>query len=128
MVIVTAVYIALTVDEIHWSRATDLPSGTTAGVVGAGILVLTGFGLGWVNTAADYSRYLPRSTPSRGVVFWPTFGGSLPVLVLVGYGLLLVRVELVAQRGRQRRPDRWPGDRAAGLVPGAVRAGGGRAA
>jgi purine-cytosine permease-like protein len=23
------------------------------------------------------------------VVFWPTFGGSLPVLVLVGYGLLL---------------------------------------
>jgi purine-cytosine permease-like protein len=89
MVIVTAVYIALTLDEIHWSSATDLPSGTTAGVVGAGILVLTGFGLGWVNTAADYSRYLPRSTSSRGVVFWPTFGGSLPVLVLVGYGLLL---------------------------------------
>src|SRR5262245_53081932 len=27
MVIVTAVYIALTLDEIHWSRATDLPSG-----------------------------------------------------------------------------------------------------
>jgi purine-cytosine permease-like protein len=89
MVIVTAVYIALTLDEIHWSKATDLSSGTTAGVIGAGILVLTGFGLGWVNTAADYSRYLPRSTPSGGVVFWPTFGGSLPVVVLVGYGLLL---------------------------------------
>jgi purine-cytosine permease-like protein len=89
MVIVTAVYIALTVDEISWSKATDLPSGTTAGVLGAGILVLTGFGLGWVNTAADYSRYLPRSTRTAGVVFWPTFGGSLPVLVLVGYGLLL---------------------------------------
>jgi NCS1 family nucleobase:cation symporter-1 len=89
MVVVTAVYIALTVDEIHWSKATDLPSGTTAGVVGAGILVLTGFGLGWVNTAADYSRYLPRSTRTGGVVFWPAFGGSLPVLILVGYGLLL---------------------------------------
>jgi len=89
MVIVTAVYIALTLDEIHWSRATDLPSGTTAGVLGAGILVLTGFGLGWVNTAADYSRYLPRHTRAGGVVFWPTFGGSLPVLILVGYGLLL---------------------------------------
>jgi nucleobase:cation symporter-1, NCS1 family len=89
MVIVTAVYIALTVDEIQWSKAMDLSSGTTAGVLGAGILVLTGFGLGWVNTAADYSRYLPRSTRPGGVVFWPTFGGSLPVLVLVGYGLLL---------------------------------------
>jgi nucleobase:cation symporter-1, NCS1 family len=89
MVIVTAVYIALTLDEIEWSKATDLSSGTTSGVLGAGILVLTGFGLGWVNTAADYSRYLPRRTRAGGVVFWPTFGGSLPVLVLVGYGLLL---------------------------------------
>jgi purine-cytosine permease-like protein len=89
MVVVTAVYIALTLDEIHWSRATDLSSGTTAGVIGAGILVLTGFGLGWVNTAADYSRYLPRDTRTGGVVFWPTFGGSLPVVLLVGYGLLL---------------------------------------
>jgi NCS1 family nucleobase:cation symporter-1 len=89
MLVVTAVYIVLTVDEIHWSKATDLSHGSTAAVVGAGILVLTGFGLGWVNTAADYSRYLPRSTRTGGVVFWPTFGGSLPVLVLVGYGLLL---------------------------------------
>jgi purine-cytosine permease-like protein len=89
MVIVTAVYIALTVDEIHMSKVNDLASGPTAAVVGAAILVLTGFGLGWVNTAADYSRYLPRSTRAGGVVFWPTFGGSLPVLILVGYGLLL---------------------------------------
>jgi purine-cytosine permease-like protein len=89
MVVVTAVYIALTVDEIHVSKANDLASGTTAAVCGAAILVLTGFGLGWVNTAADYSRYLPRNTRTGGVVFWPTFGGSMPVLILVGYGLLL---------------------------------------
>ncbi|HEY3528097.1 MAG TPA: cytosine permease [Nocardioides sp.] len=89
MVIVTAVYIALTVDEIDMNKATDLSTGSTAALLGAAILVLTGFGLGWVNTAADYSRYLPRSTRTGGVVFWPTFGGSLPVLILVGYGLLL---------------------------------------
>ena len=27
---------------------------------------MTGFGVGWVNSAADYSRYLPRTSSSRG--------------------------------------------------------------
>ena len=39
-------------------------------------VVMTGFGLGWVNAAADYSRYLPRTASSRGVVGWTTFGGA----------------------------------------------------
>jgi purine-cytosine permease-like protein len=58
-------------------------------VIGATVLVLTGFGVGWVNSAADYSRYMPRRARSTGVVFWPTFGGSLPVVILVAYGVLL---------------------------------------
>jgi NCS1 family nucleobase:cation symporter-1 len=50
---------------------------------------MTGFGLGWVNAAADYSRYLPRTTKSGGVVGWTTFGGSLAPAILVILGLLL---------------------------------------
>jgi purine-cytosine permease-like protein len=50
---------------------------------------MTGFGVGWVNSAADYSRYLPRNASTAGVVGWPTFGGSLPVVILVTYGVLL---------------------------------------
>ena len=50
---------------------------------------LTGFGLGWVNVAADYSRYLPRSASARGVVGWTTFGSSLAPIVLLVVGLLL---------------------------------------
>jgi purine-cytosine permease-like protein len=42
-----------------------------------------------VNGAADYSRYLPRRSSTAGVVFWPTFGASLPVVVLIVYGVLL---------------------------------------
>jgi purine-cytosine permease-like protein len=49
---------------------------------------MTGFGLGWVNAGADYSRYLPRSAPARGVVGWTTFGASIAPIVLVLYGLL----------------------------------------
>jgi nucleobase:cation symporter-1, NCS1 family len=89
LIVVTAVYIALTVDHIHLSTARAIPHGTTSAVMGASVLVLTGFGLGWVNTAADYSRYLPRRASTAGVVWWPTFGGSLPVVILVIYGLLL---------------------------------------
>ena len=40
------------------------------------VFMMTGFGLGWVNAAADYSRYLPRRSSSRGVVGWTTFGAS----------------------------------------------------
>ena len=53
--------------------------------IGAAVLVLTGFGLGWVNTGR---RLLPlpaaRRVAPAGVVWWPTFGGSLPVVILVG--------------------------------------------
>ena len=89
MIVVTCLYIALTVDHVSLSKAAALPAGSSSAFLGAAVVVMTGFGVGWVNTAADYSRYLPRSSSARGVVFWPTFGGSLPVVILVGYGVLL---------------------------------------
>jgi len=89
MIVVTFLYIVLTSDHVSLSKAGDLPAGSFSALLGATVLVMTGFGVGWVNTAADYSRYLPRSSSARGVVFWPTFGGSLPVVILVAYGVLL---------------------------------------
>jgi nucleobase:cation symporter-1, NCS1 family len=89
MIVVTAVYVVLTWDHIHLSTARALQHGTLSATIGAGILVMTGFGVGWVNTGADYSRYLPRNASTGGVVWWPTFGGSLPVVVLVAFGVLL---------------------------------------
>jgi purine-cytosine permease-like protein len=53
------------------------------------VLVITGFGLGWVNTGADYSRYLPRRTSGGAVVWWTTFGASIAPVFLLGFGLLL---------------------------------------
>jgi purine-cytosine permease-like protein len=51
--------------------------------------MMTGFGLGWVNVAADYSRYLPRRSSSAGVAGWTTFGSAVAPIVLVVFGLLL---------------------------------------
>ena len=87
--ILTVVYIALVGDQIHWSTVSGLHSGSTQAVIGALVFMMTGFGLGWVNAAADYSRYLPRNSSGRGVVGWTTFGGSLAPVVLLVFGLLL---------------------------------------
>ncbi|WP_350280803.1 cytosine permease [Kribbella sp. HUAS MG21] len=87
--VLTVVYIILVADQIHWSTVSALPNGSAQAVIGALVFLMTGFGLGWVNAAADYSRYLPRRSSSRGVVGWTTFGGSLAPVVLLVFGLLL---------------------------------------
>jgi purine-cytosine permease-like protein len=89
MIAVTLLYIVLTFDHVDLAAAGALKTGSLGALVGGTILVMTGFGVGWVNSAADYSRYLPRTASTSGVVGWPTFGGSLPVVILVVYGVLL---------------------------------------
>ena len=69
LAVVTVGYIALTLDDVDWSAVSAVPSGSTAAFVGAVVFAMTGFGIGWVNAGADYSRYLPRSASSRGVVW-----------------------------------------------------------
>ncbi|WIY04811.1 cytosine permease [Amycolatopsis mongoliensis] len=87
--VLTVVYIGLVAGDVHWDAVSALPSGSAQQWVGALVFLMTGFGLGWVNAAADYSRYLPRSWSSRGVVGWTTFGASVAPLVLLVFGLLL---------------------------------------
>ena len=88
-VAMTVVYIALTIDSVNWSAVTAIKDGSTQGFIGALIFGITGIGLGWVNCAADYSRYLPRSVSSKAVVGWTVFGASIVPIVLVIYGAAL---------------------------------------
>lgn len=87
--LVTVVYIALTLDDIDLDAVTALPGGSTQAVIGALVMVMTGFGLGWINIASDWSRYQRRSASGGRIVFWNTFGGALAPTVLVVYGLAL---------------------------------------
>jgi nucleobase:cation symporter-1, NCS1 family len=88
-VVATVVYVALTVDSVNWERVSSIPNGTLQGFIGALIFGITGIGLGWVNTAADYSRYLPRTTSGSAVVGWTIFGASIVPICLVIFGVLL---------------------------------------
>lgn len=87
--IATIGYIALTVDEIDLDAVTAMPNGSGQAVIGAFVMVMTGFGFGWINIAADWSRYQRRSTAGAQIVLWNTIAGSLAPVVLVLYGILL---------------------------------------
>jgi purine-cytosine permease-like protein len=87
--VLTVVYVILVIDDVKLSVVTALPSGSAAAVIGGLIFMMTGFGLGWVNAAADYSRYLPRTARSSGVVGWTAFGSSLAPVLLLIFGILL---------------------------------------
>ena len=88
-VVATVTYIGLTLDEVNWDSVFAIKAGSTAGLIGAIIFAITGIGLGWVNSAADYSRYLPRSVSSRAVFGWTVLGASIVPIVLVIYGSAL---------------------------------------
>jgi purine-cytosine permease-like protein len=85
----TLTYMVLTLDEINWDSVFAIKAGSAAGLIGAIIFAITGIGLGWVNCAADYSRYLPRSTSSKSVFGWTVFGASIVPIALVIYGSAL---------------------------------------
>jgi len=87
--VLTVGFIALVADKIHWHTVTAIPGGSTQKVIGALVFTMTGFGLGWVNAAADYSRYLPRRSSGRGVIGWTTFGSAVAPIFLLLFGLLL---------------------------------------
>jgi nucleobase:cation symporter-1, NCS1 family len=85
----TAGYIALTAHLVDWNSVSAIPNGNIQAFMGALIFAITGIGLGWVNCAADYSRYLPRTVSSRAVVGWTVFGASIVPITLVIYGSML---------------------------------------
>ena len=88
-ILLTIGYIALTISKVNWSQVHSIHSGNLQGFLGALIFGVTGIGLGWVNSAADYSRYLPRESSSRGVIGWTVFGASIVPIILVIYGSML---------------------------------------
>jgi purine-cytosine permease-like protein len=87
--IVTILFVIMASSHIDWAKVSALPSGSFASTLGALVMVMTGFGLGWINIAADWSRYQRRSASGAAIVGWNTFGGALAPVVLVVFGLLL---------------------------------------
>lgn len=87
--ITTIIYIFLVIPHIEWDALMSIPAGSLPQMIGAMTMVMTGMGLGWVNIAADWSRYQSRDASGGAIAFWNTFGGSLGPVVLITFGLML---------------------------------------
>src|SRR5216683_704857 len=95
-VIFTALSVALFIylaPQFHWTQG---PTASGADYPGAFVLgFMTCFALvaSWYPFASDYSRYLPASSPTRSVTFWPLAGVALPMILLGLFGLLLPTID-----------------------------------
>ena len=87
--VVTILYIVLASSSIDLAAVMALPAGNVGQVTGALVMVMTGFGLGWINIAADWSRYQKRTASDGAIVAWNTIGGSVAPIILVVFGILL---------------------------------------
>ncbi|WP_339346275.1 purine-cytosine permease family protein [Bifidobacterium apis] len=75
--------------NIDFSTISSARSSFLPAMLGCCFFVMACFGLGWVNIAADYSRYLSHSASNTGIVAWTTFSASIANIFLIVYGLLL---------------------------------------
>src|SRR5690606_10377904 len=66
---ITIIYIALTYRDIDLGAVGEMPTGDPQAVVGALVMLMTGFGLGWINIAADWSRYQRRDASGARIAF-----------------------------------------------------------
>ena len=85
----TIVFMVLTIPHIDLAAVMSAPSGPPQAMIGALVMVMTGFGLGWINISADWSRYQKRSASDGSIILWNTIGGAAAPVVLVIFGLLL---------------------------------------
>ncbi len=86
----TVVVAALLLPHVHWAALGRIPAGPwLTGVLPAFSVVVAGTGLSWVNTASDYTRYLPRTTASRRIWGATMWGSVIPAAALMLLGLLL---------------------------------------
>lgn len=86
---ITILYVVMTARHVDFAAVSALEAGGIGAVIGALVMVMTGFGLGWINIAADWSRYQRRDASGAAIVGWNTFGGAVAPSLLVLYGLLL---------------------------------------
>jgi len=75
--------------RVQWTAVLSAPPGDWRVVVAMASLVVIGTGFTYITIAADWPRYLPRGSSSRGVIGWTISGATIPIVGLILIGFLL---------------------------------------
>ncbi|MFI6640964.1 cytosine permease [Streptomyces sp. NPDC050504] len=76
------------VADTDWGAVFDKPAGSTAMMI-AGIGTIAAGGISWVPSAPDFTRYLPRTASSKGMVGASIGGAGIVVLPMVLMGAVM---------------------------------------
>lgn len=85
-VTLATMYVVLNVPRLSFGATGHRSWGALAGGV---VFAMTALGLGWIFSAADYTRYLPREAGMAAVTGWTVLGGAAPAITLMTVGALL---------------------------------------
>ena len=80
--------------QFHWNLGATKAGDDYPGAFVLGFMTCFALVASWYPFASDYSRYLPASSSTRAVTFWPVVGVTLPMILLGLFGLLLPTIDL----------------------------------
>jgi NCS1 family nucleobase:cation symporter-1 len=96
-----AILFILLAPEFQWGHGPSVSGADYPGAFVLGFMTCFALVASWYPFASDYSRYLPASSPTRSVTFWPIAGVTVPMVLLGLFGLLLPTIDakLAADQG-----------------------------
>jgi NCS1 family nucleobase:cation symporter-1 len=79
--------------QFHWTQGVTASGSDYLGAFVLGFMTCFALVASWYPFASDYSRYLPASSSTRAVTFWPVVGIAAPMILLGLFGLLLPTID-----------------------------------
>src|SRR5712691_7509650 len=95
-----AVLFVLLAPQFHWGQGPSVSGADYPGAFVLGFMTCFALVASWYPFASDYSRYLPSSSSTRSVTFWPLVGVSVPMVLLGLFGLLLPTIDAKLAAGQ----------------------------
>ena len=91
--VLSAALFILLAPSFRWTTGPAVGGSDYAGAFVLGLMTCFALVASWYPFASDYSRYLPRSSSTRAVTFWPAVGVVVPMILLGLFGLLLPTID-----------------------------------
>jgi purine-cytosine permease-like protein len=91
--ILTIVMAIVILPHVNWGFAPSVSQMAAKGLIPtlflAASIGLAATSLGWSNYAADYTRYFPKNTSTKAIVWYTALGGGIATFVFLSVGVLL---------------------------------------